>query len=306
MKCKNCNEELLGQEKFCSNCGQKNIDRLNLKYILSQFVEDVFNVDSKVFRTLKNLITKPGYLTKEYIEGRRSNYIPPVRLYIVMSVLFFFILSLIDYDEKTSTGITVGEPTQDEVVVDGVKFSINGETITIPTEDLKRLEYEGRLDEGLDSLTADMPEFAAYVSRKMAKTKINDEGFLDILSDQFSLFLMLFLPFFALLYATIFSGNKKGFIGHLIFNLHLNSFVMFSLILTLLVDLCLPNNDTVEFAWVAIVFLFGQYYILKAIMKFYERKWWAALYKYSLLIVGYVILALVFVILVFATSILLL
>lgn len=308
MKCKNCEEILEGKENYCSNCGQKNILKLNLKYIFSQFVEDIFNVDSKVFNTLKYLTIRPGYLTKEYIDGKRVSFVPPVRLYIVMSVVFFSVISMIDYDDVPVTNFSFGNEAQEEkaneeATIDGVKFTIDGKTKTIPTSELKRMKYEGRLEEGLDSLTAEMPGFAGYVSRKAAKGKINDEGFLDILSDQFSLFLLLFLPFFALLYSTVFSGSKKGFIGNLIFNLHLNSFVMFSLLLYFLIDIVVPYDNTiVTIILGAVVLLFGQYYLLRAIMNFYQRKWYIALYKYFLLLFGYTILAVVFIIFVFASS----
>ena len=316
MKCKNCKEDLSGQMKFCSNCGQKNIAKLNLKYILSQFVEDIFNVDSKVFRTLRYLSIKPGFLTQEYIEGKRVNYVPPIRLYIVMSVLFFFVFSMIDFGDMPVTNYSFGNESQasivkDTITVDGVKFTINNKTVTVLTEELKRLDYEGRLEEGLDSLTAEMPSFAAYISRKAALSKIKDEGFFDILTDQFSLFLLLFLPFFALMYATLFSGRKKGFIGHLIFNLHLNSFVMFSLLIVFLMDLIVPDDisliDGISIDTLPgiIVFLFGQYYLIKAIMRFYECKWWIAFYKYIFLMIGYLILAIVFFLFVFASSLLL-
>ena len=156
MKCENCNEEIVGKGQFCSNCGQKNIDELNLKYILTQFVEDFFNVDSKFFKTLKFLSIRPGFLSKEYIDGRRVRYVPPIRLYIVISVVFFFVLSVVDYSSVPDTNISIGTSDTNEEQVDGVKFTIDGETINIPTSELKRLEYEGRLDEGLDSLTAEI------------------------------------------------------------------------------------------------------------------------------------------------------
>ncbi len=304
MNCKNCNEALNGQEKFCSNCGQKNIDRLNLKYIFSQFVEDIFNVDSKVFRTIKYLSLKPGFLTKEYIDGKRVHYVPPIRLYIVISVLFFFLISVIEFGDASESSFSFSNVPEEQAKIDGVTFTLDSVNIVIPTSDLKRMDYEGNLDEGLDSLTAEMPEFAAYVSKKVAMMKINDEQYWDMFNETFSLFLLLFLPFFSLLYATVFSGSKKGFVGHLMFNLHLNSFIIFSLMIFLLVDL-LITNELIEYAWILLIALFGQFYLIKAVMVFYDRKWWIAIYKYFLLVFGYLILALLFIGFVFSTSLLL-
>jgi hypothetical protein len=308
MVCKNCQEELTGNEKFCSNCGQKNIDQLDLRYILSQFVEDIFNVDSKVFKTLKCLTFSPGQLTTDYMSGKRATYVPPVRLYIVMSVIFFFFISLVDLGDAPDTNFSVagdgGEVIRDSTdIIDGVKFTVDGKTQTISTSDLKRMEYEGTLEEGLDSLTAEMPTFAAYLSKKAAIAKVNDDSWWDTFFDHASIFLIIFLPFFALMYGTIFSGSKKGFVGHLIFNLHLNSFIMFSLIINFLIDMIMPGDlTTVDVILFMSFFLFGQYYLIRGVMRFYLRTWWVALYKYILLIFGYAILALVFMIFVMASS----
>lgn len=74
MKCKNCNQSLESKNNYCSNCGQKNIDKLNLKYLFSEILENVLNLDSKMFTTLKSLIFKPGFLTKEFMIGKRIRY----------------------------------------------------------------------------------------------------------------------------------------------------------------------------------------------------------------------------------------
>ena len=51
--------------------------------------EDVTHADSRLWRTLWALLFKPGYLTHQFLAGRRASYLPPVRLYLVLSVVFF-------------------------------------------------------------------------------------------------------------------------------------------------------------------------------------------------------------------------
>lgn len=302
MNCKNCQEKLVSQANFCSNCGQKRISKLDFKYIFEQFIEDLFNFDSKVFRTIKYLTIKPGFLSKEYIEGKRASYVPPVRLYIVLSVVFFFLIATFDFGDGKNREFKIGNAPENQEIVDGVNFTMDGVSIDVPTTELKKMNFEGTLENYLDSVTNNQG-FAGYFTRKLAIAKVNDRGFADILRDQFSMFLLLFLPFFALLYATVFSRNKKGFIGHLIFNLHLNSFIIFSIMIGLVVGLAL-KNELIDLIWSILVVLFGQYYIIRAIMVFYERKWWAAIYKYLLLIFGYLVLAFLFIVVVFFSSIL--
>ena len=98
--CKNCNSELVGL--YCSECGQKNSQLLSIKEILKEFSDNVFSFDTRFFITLKYLITKPGLLTTEYWLGRRTKYLPPLRLYLVMSLMYFFISSIINPGTDTS------------------------------------------------------------------------------------------------------------------------------------------------------------------------------------------------------------
>ncbi|MBO6622416.1 MAG: DUF3667 domain-containing protein [Balneola sp.] len=88
--CLNCNEPVSGN--YCSNCGQKfQPTKLPLRKYLEDTVETLFNVDNRVFKTLKDLFLRPGKITKEYISGHRATYLPPLRIYISISILYFFL-----------------------------------------------------------------------------------------------------------------------------------------------------------------------------------------------------------------------
>jgi len=92
--CLNCGTRL--DTAYCPQCGQKNRDyRLSFRDLFSDFIEELLDVDSRVLKSLRLLFTRPGFLTREYISGRRVSYLPPVRLYLIASVLFFLTLSLI-------------------------------------------------------------------------------------------------------------------------------------------------------------------------------------------------------------------
>jgi hypothetical protein len=94
--CKNCNEPLNG--KFCHNCGEKVVENtdFSLKTLLHQFVDGVFNVDSKVYKTFFNLLFKPGKLTTNYIEGIRKPFMKPIQVFLIANVLFFLLLTQAD------------------------------------------------------------------------------------------------------------------------------------------------------------------------------------------------------------------
>jgi len=316
MNCKNCNQTLEEKSNYCPLCGQKNISKLNIKFVLGEFFQTMFNVDSKLFITLKYLVFKPGFLTKEYISGKRVSYLPPIRIYLVLSFIFFFLISVFDNTSESGLDFSNNNNNTDEGIVgsyfnltagnDGATFTLSGEDVVISLDELKRMQYEGTLEKGLDSLTAEMPGFDGYVSRKLAMSELDGKGFMDVLRDQFSLFLILFFPFFALLYSTIFSGTKRGLVGHLIFNLHLNSFIIFALLIDLTFSSIIGYNEVANIIWGIINVLYIQYYLIKAVMVFYQRKFWNALYKYVFLLFGYGILALVFLLVVFFSSIIIL
>jgi len=88
--CLNCGTELMGP--FCYYCGQpdKNLMRF-FPALLRDLLEDVVDFDSRFMRTLKPLLFHPGKLTRDYLDGRRFRYVPPMRLYIFSSVIFFIL-----------------------------------------------------------------------------------------------------------------------------------------------------------------------------------------------------------------------
>jgi Protein of unknown function (DUF3667) len=92
-RCKNCDALLFG--RFCANCGQAAEVRIpSTGELLHELLEGVTHSDSRLWRTLNYLWFKPGKLTQEFVAGRRVAYLPPFRLYLVLSIAFFLIASV--------------------------------------------------------------------------------------------------------------------------------------------------------------------------------------------------------------------
>jgi hypothetical protein len=88
--CLNCNTEVVG--RWCHICGQENIEPKETVWsLISHFFYDITHYDGKFFSTTKFLIIRPGFLPKEYIEGRRARYLHPIRMYVFSSAVFFLI-----------------------------------------------------------------------------------------------------------------------------------------------------------------------------------------------------------------------
>lgn len=88
--CLNCNAALEGP--FCHICGQENIEpKESAWHLVMHFFNDITHFDGKFFSSMKWLITRPGFLSSEYVKGRRASYLNPIRMYIFTSAIFFLI-----------------------------------------------------------------------------------------------------------------------------------------------------------------------------------------------------------------------
>lgn len=86
--CENCGAAL--SARYCGACGQRAEAPLHSLWHFAQVAaEDLTHADSRLWSTLGALLFRPGYLTREFLSGRRARYLPPVRLYLVISVVFF-------------------------------------------------------------------------------------------------------------------------------------------------------------------------------------------------------------------------
>ncbi len=96
--CLNCGTAVTGQ--YCGQCGQRATTRLiSLWELVSDAFGDLFELDSRLWRTMIPLLIRPGLLTRDYLQGRRARYMPPFRMYLVLSLLFFVIAFFDPHDQ---------------------------------------------------------------------------------------------------------------------------------------------------------------------------------------------------------------
>ena len=106
--CMNCGTTLAGP--FCHYCGQpdKNLMRF-FPALLREMLEDFVDFDSRFMRTIKPLLFRPGKLTRDYLDGRRFRYVPPLRLYIFSSLVLFFLIAVFAGDSLQFQPTTAGD-----------------------------------------------------------------------------------------------------------------------------------------------------------------------------------------------------
>lgn len=87
--CLNCGRDLHGP--FCAGCGQRAVPPdPTVRELAGDAWNELTGYDGRIMATLRGLL-RPGFLTHEYLSGRRRNYLPPVRVYLVASVVYFLI-----------------------------------------------------------------------------------------------------------------------------------------------------------------------------------------------------------------------
>jgi len=121
-QCGNCGSPLLGE--YCYACGQPVSGMVrHFSTIVGDFTDTVLNWDARLPRTLWPLLVRPGFLTREYFAGRRVRYVSPVRLFVTLAIVTFFVAQLMlsvgdgmNLDDKPTDVSFSQVQTVDEVI----------------------------------------------------------------------------------------------------------------------------------------------------------------------------------------------
>ncbi len=103
MKCKNCEATIDGN--FCSNCGQNaSVHRVTFKHVIHEFFHAFTHADKGFLLLIKRLLTHPGHVAKEYLEGKRKKYFNPLTFLVISAAMHFFAISTSGYFTGMGTG----------------------------------------------------------------------------------------------------------------------------------------------------------------------------------------------------------
>lgn len=118
--CLNCQHPLDKSDKFCPQCSQLNSSkRHTVLDFIEEFFATLFAYDSKLRKTLSAMILKPGKITRDYLDGKRTTYTNPFRFFLSLTIVYFLLLSL---SEDFSTLNRYGNSQENA-------FNFNDETI---------------------------------------------------------------------------------------------------------------------------------------------------------------------------------
>ena len=207
--CLNCGEPLRGT--FCSRCGQRAVPpRPSLRELLGEAFAEFSGWDGKLANTLRLLVTRPGRLTIDFLEGKRARYITPLRLYLSVS-LVYFVLSA-----AAPPSIAPGE------VAKAGKVGDANVTVTFGPSAPSQLTAEQRA--ALLSSVENAPAPFRPALRRLAS---DPKGFQDDFVAVMPKLMFGLLPVFAVIVALFYRG--RGFVEHLYFTIHVQTFFFISL-----------------------------------------------------------------------------
>ena len=313
-ECLNCHQQLPVNATFCPNCGQKNTDGLiSLKEFLQNFLDNVFNLDSRIVQTIKWLFI-PAKLTKEYFKGKHKTYYHPIRLYLVLSLTFFATLNFIaNIDDVVNINLGEEGKLEESVAKEGHKIAFLKEidtrseeivlfkdsTAKAALDSLKKIMSKTLEEKDSFNITLaggvknfDYADVVTLNGKELVK-KYKIEGFwnqiftkqvIHFVHDQasfarqlinnFPLMLLAMMPFLALFMKLLYIRRNRFYVEHLVLNFHHHAFAF--LLLTLLFLIPETYREYFILPVIAAIFIF-LYFTMK---RYYGQGHGKTLLKY--------------------------
>ncbi|MEO6979266.1 MAG: DUF3667 domain-containing protein [Mucilaginibacter sp.] len=325
--CLNCGTVLEG--KYCHNCGQENLElKESFGHMMNHAISDYFHFDHQFFHTLTPLLFKPGFLTNEYMNGRRAQYLHPVKMYIFISIVYFLLLFKTgqsnDFVKINENGQT---PAATSKHLDSLKKSLAknhnlgaAQKTKIINDEIKhQADLKAYADadtvnknfkSGLLIMTADT-SYQTYIAKQQKLPEVKRDGWLsrlynkkafdyknkygtrskevfyDEMKHNIPKMMFLLLPLFALILKITFWRNKKFYVEHLIFSIHLHCFSFIFLAVMMLLLGLLPANAEIR-GWLTLAaMLYVVWYIYKSLRVVYKRNIFRTITKFIGMYVAY-------------------
>jgi len=279
--CANCGAPLTG--KFCSNCGQRREHEIHsIWHFTQEATEDLTHADSRLWSTMSALMFKPGLLTCEFLAGRRVKYLPPLRLYLVLSVVFFLILS--SGGDHGSRAITVrtsgGKPSVSVINPDEANILAPrpGETPEQRVDRVCHPEYDGPLR-----------RFVLPFLEKGCRKSILDNGHTigEATMHNLPRAMFIFVPALAVVMKLMYWRPRRYYVEHLLFFVHTHAFIfaLFGLYTLLLRLVPAALDDWIQL----VVWGYTAYYLFVSMRRVYGQGRFITFLKYTALSFTYLI-----------------
>jgi hypothetical protein len=315
--CENCGAPMAGP--FCAKCGQHAVDyRRSFRYVVLDVLDSFLSWDSKFFATIGWLIARPWHLTNEFLAGRRVRYVHPLRVYLLASILFFFVVNYwaksIHADPSKLSAEDRAEIAADPDIPPAVKAKIQRAL------DAKGLtQPEAQMSPSPEATVAPQPSaiaspplpsaspspsgdygpmmqfdkppsdpFEKWLEQR-AKEKMGEHGskmalFIATLFSNLPYMMLCCIPLFALVLKVLYVRKRVFYIDHLVYALHIHSFAYLAIILIVLITIGLNRSIPGTFAnWmIAALWITFAAQIFLSIRRVYRQGWFIAVFKFFL------------------------
>jgi hypothetical protein len=286
--CANCGESLAGE--YCAACGQRHEPHIHsMAHFAGEAFESITHADSRLWRTLGYLLAKPGRLTREFFDGRRAAYLPPFRLYLVISVAFFLLgpseSSRVAINDSETLELTDSPAVGRSEAKPAVDANANDDVTTIRVQGLSDFCRE----------FLDLPD-----SDNAARNNVRDncrsitEGDGRELGRNFFQNLpramFVFLPALAFVMWLLYWRPRRFYVEHLLFLVHNHAFVFLGFSILILIGRIPGVGDWIGWGW-ALGLPYMVWYLYRAQRVVYGQSRWLTVAKYYLLLTTYVAMA---------------
>ncbi len=307
---------------YCQNCGQPNIiTKQSFWSLAKHFVYDILHFDGKFFHTLKHIFFRPGYVAKQYVNGKRASYLDPIRMYLFTSAIFFLVLFSLNKsnEEFTPRALNLQERQEwrsrleaslladpaDKATLKKIELLNNTQQPVFESDmtDVFLFDFSDgskyRSVEEYDSLQQTLPEgkrdgwIRKKISRRVISLNVRYRGMEkqgnrvigNYILHQFPYMLFISLPFFALILKLVYIRKKSLYYSdHAIFTLF--HYILSFLLLLFVFAFNVLENTTgwlvFNLAIVAIVLSWFIFFILE-LKNFYGQGWGKTILKFVLI-----------------------
>lgn len=235
-QCMNCKASLGGE--FCTTCGQRDREfKRPLLHLLQELLQVVFELDGRAYRTIFFLFTRPAFLSREYVAGRRASYTPPLRLFLILSILLFFFFSLNTFIEQFDTSLSEQSSVGQDIADTESEDPDDEDSDTDLAEDFESIE-EALSQVVFPFLSSEVN--SNLISFLLTQTQTNYQRIREDPSDfiygsleYITFFMLLMMPLLALIQKILYVRGKHYYVEHFILTLHNHTFLVLIIMIEL-------------------------------------------------------------------------